>query len=73
MNAENSVEFRENMSRDLAVRGSLNMKRDRKPASVEVMASLDDPLEFGSESRFAFLGSNLRNCLTYAIAPNRNF
>ena len=38
---------------------TLNMSRDRKPASVEVMASLDDPLEFGSESRFAFLGSNL--------------
>ena len=48
VNAENSVEFRKNMT------------RDRKPASVEVMASLDDPLEFGSESRFAFIGSNLR-------------
>ena len=36
-----------------------NMDRDQKPASVEVMASLDDPLEFGSESRFARYGSNL--------------
>jgi len=34
---------------------TLNMSRDRKPASVEVMASLDDPLEFGSESRFALI------------------
>ena len=36
------------------------MGRVRKLASVEVIASLDDPLEFGSESRFAFFGSHPR-------------